>query len=188
MKLPQVKPQPLSLGHSFGGHAFGLLPNHYKNFRGMYVFATGAGWRGWMTRRESMRANLLWNAILPALTFFKGYTPRCQCWEWVKICLMGSISSGDNGANIRIIFLMTQFVSEKCKKICPNKGALLWRQTRWMICGHCQNLRDAFMQGYTNADLTLLDIPLTASLPKIGHMGYFRASAQPLWGKCLIMD
>ena len=41
----------------------------------MYVFATGAGWRGWMTRRESMRVNLLWNAILPTLTFFKGYTP-----------------------------------------------------------------------------------------------------------------
>ena len=45
--------------------------------------------------------------------------------------------------------------------------------------------RDAFMQGYTNADLTLLDIPLTASLPKIGHMGYFRASAQPLWENVL---
>ena len=39
------------VGHSFGGHAFGLLPNHHK-ISGMYVFATGAGWRGWMTRRE----------------------------------------------------------------------------------------------------------------------------------------
>jgi predicted alpha/beta hydrolase len=35
------------VGHSFGGHAFGLLPNHDRVAR-FYTFATGAGWHGWM--------------------------------------------------------------------------------------------------------------------------------------------
>ena len=35
------------VGHSFGGHAFGLLPNHDRVAR-FYTFATGAGWAGWM--------------------------------------------------------------------------------------------------------------------------------------------
>ena len=33
------------VGHSFGGHAFGLLPNHQRVGR-FYTFATGAGWHG----------------------------------------------------------------------------------------------------------------------------------------------
>ncbi|HHP8203132.1 TPA: alpha/beta fold hydrolase, partial [Acinetobacter baumannii] len=41
--------------------------------------------------------------------------------------------------------------------------------------------RNAFMQGYKNADVQLIDIPLTKSLPKIGHMGYFRSDSKVLW-------
>lgn len=35
------------VGHSYGGHAFGLLPNHRK-VAGFCVFGTGAGWHGYM--------------------------------------------------------------------------------------------------------------------------------------------
>ncbi|MDZ4334339.1 MAG: alpha/beta fold hydrolase, partial [Pseudomonas sp.] len=34
------------VGHSFGGHAFGLLPNH-DQVQGFYTYGTGAGWHGW---------------------------------------------------------------------------------------------------------------------------------------------
>jgi iron complex outermembrane receptor protein len=42
---------PLYLvGHSYGGHAFGLLSNHH-NVAGFYVFGTGAGWLLLVTAR-----------------------------------------------------------------------------------------------------------------------------------------
>jgi predicted alpha/beta hydrolase len=42
---------PLYLvGHSYGGHAFGLLFNHHK-VAGFYVFGTGAGWLLLVTAR-----------------------------------------------------------------------------------------------------------------------------------------
>ena len=171
------------VGHSFGGHAFGLLPNHYK-ISGMYVFATGAGWRGWMTRRESIRVNLLWNAILPALTFFKGYTPMSMLGMGEDLPY-GVYQQWRQWCKYPHYFFDDPIVSEKMQEkfaqinvpiVAANAVDDLWALPK---------SRDAFMQGYINADLTLLDIPLTASLPKIGHMGYFRASAQPLWENVL---
>ena len=41
------------------------------------------------------------------------------------------------------------------------------------------------MQGYKNAPVICKDISLTSSMPKIGHMGYFRAHAVPLWDEVL---
>jgi predicted alpha/beta hydrolase len=52
------------VGHSFGGHALGLLPNHDRIARA-YLFAMGAGWHGWMPPLERVRAQVLWNVVLP---------------------------------------------------------------------------------------------------------------------------
>jgi predicted alpha/beta hydrolase len=42
--------------------------------------------------------------------------------------------------------------------------------------------RDAFMAGYRNAARHTLDIdPANIGLRAIGHMGYFRTDAMPLW-------
>jgi predicted alpha/beta hydrolase len=42
--------------------------------------------------------------------------------------------------------------------------------------------RDAFMAGYRSASVRAVDIdPAAFGLPGIGHMGYFRANAEPLW-------
>jgi predicted alpha/beta hydrolase len=46
--------------------------------------------------------------------------------------------------------------------------------------------RDAFMAGYTNAARQTLDIdPARMGLRTIGHMGYFRVNAKPLWASAL---
>jgi predicted alpha/beta hydrolase len=46
--------------------------------------------------------------------------------------------------------------------------------------------RDAFFRGYVNAPITAIDIePAARSLPPLGHIGYFRASAEPLWHEAL---
>ncbi|XLV72048.1 alpha/beta fold hydrolase [Ralstonia syzygii subsp. celebesensis] len=62
------------VGHSYGGHAFGLLPNHRK-VAGFYVFGTGAGWHGYMPLGERLRVLAMWNTVLPVLTWWKGYCP-----------------------------------------------------------------------------------------------------------------
>jgi predicted alpha/beta hydrolase len=46
--------------------------------------------------------------------------------------------------------------------------------------------RDAFMAGYRNAARQTLDIdPAHIGLRAIGHMGYFRVDAIPLWESAL---
>ncbi|WP_232366451.1 alpha/beta hydrolase family protein [Salinimonas sediminis] len=60
---------PLFLvGHSYGGHAFGLLPNHNK-ISGFYVYGTGAGWHGYMPLSEKLKVLTMWNIVLPILTW-----------------------------------------------------------------------------------------------------------------------
>lgn len=60
------------VGHSFGGHALGLLPNHRK-ITAAYCFGTGAGWAGWMPRLEALKVRFLWRCILPLIVARKGY-------------------------------------------------------------------------------------------------------------------
>lgn len=60
------------VGHSYGGHAFGLLPGHERVQR-LATFATGAGWHGWMPPLERLRVKLLWNVVGPLLVRTTGY-------------------------------------------------------------------------------------------------------------------
>jgi predicted alpha/beta hydrolase len=62
------------VGHSYGGHAFGLLPNHERVAR-FVTFATGAGWHGWMPFAERLRVLAMWRVMGPLLTRWKGYLP-----------------------------------------------------------------------------------------------------------------
>jgi hypothetical protein len=62
------------VGHSYGGHAFGLLPNHQRVAR-FVTFATGAGWHGWMPFAERLRVLAMWRVLGPLLTSWKGYLP-----------------------------------------------------------------------------------------------------------------
>ena len=55
------------IGHSFGGHAFGMLPNHPKVAR-FYTLATGAGWHGWMPALEKLKVQILWRILRPLMT------------------------------------------------------------------------------------------------------------------------
>jgi predicted alpha/beta hydrolase len=60
------------VGHSFGGHAFGLLPNQERVAR-FYTFATRAGWHGWMSHAERLKVAFLWRVVGPLLVRWKGY-------------------------------------------------------------------------------------------------------------------
>jgi predicted alpha/beta hydrolase len=166
------------VGHSFGGHAFGLLPNHHK-VKCIYIFGTGAGWHGYMPKTEAVKIKVLWELVLPILAQWKGYIPMSLIGmgedlpygvyqQWKRWCKFPHYFFDDP----QVPEIAEQFTKVTTPIIAANALDDLWAMPK---------SRNAFMQGYKNADVQLIDIPLTKSLPKIGHMGYFRSDSKMLW-------
>ncbi|GAB6259973.1 alpha/beta hydrolase family protein [Photobacterium sp. R1] len=166
------------IGHSYGGHAFGLLPNH-QNVSGFYVFGTGAGWHGYMPFSEQVKVLTMWNLVLPVLTWWKGYCawnilgmgadlPRQAFSQWRHWCRFRHYFFDDpNMAGIE-----TLYQSVQTPIVAANALDDLWAMPE---------SRDAFVQHYSNAPLTRLNLSPEILGGKIGHMGYFRKHAEPLW-------
>ncbi len=167
------------VGHSFGGHAFGLLPNHERVAR-FYTFATGAGWHGWMPRSEQLKVLLMWNVAGPLLVRLSGFLswsklgmgedlPRGVFLDWRHWCRFPRYFLDDPN--------MTHVVQRFAEVKTPIKAANalddLWAPPA---------SRDAFMSGYRGTPWQAIDIdPRRSGLGPIGHMGYFRRKAEPLW-------
>lgn len=170
------------LGHSYGGHAFGLLPNHAK-VAGFYVFGTGAGWHGYMPLSERLRVLTMWNVVLPVLTWWKGYCPWKMLGlgedlptdvyrQWRHWCQYRRYFFDDpamRGIELQYAEVLTPIVA-------ANALDDLWATP-------CS--RDAFMMAYSSAPLIRQDIDPLLAGGEIGHMGYFRQAAEPLWGNAL---
>ena len=174
---------PLYLvGHSYGGHAFGLLPNHHK-VAGFQVFGTGAGWHGWMPLGERLKVLAMWRIVLPLLTWWKGYCP------W-KLLGMGEDLPVDAYRQWRhwcgfpryffddpaMVGIEREYATVTTPIIAANALDDLWALPA---------SRDAFMPGYRNAPVVRQDIDPEALGSPIGHMGYFRPQAEPLWERML---
>ena len=113
---------PLFLvGHSYGGQALGLTPNHDK-VSAMYCFGTGAGWHGYMPLKEKIKVQVIWNIIFPPMVAITGYYLGVNS-IWVQIYLKGSTSNGVDGVKIPLTFL--QILSNK---ICMNNMPRLKRR------------------------------------------------------------
>jgi len=172
------------VGHSFGGHAFGLLPNHHRVAR-FYTFATGAGWHGWMPRVEQWKVLLMWRVVGPLLTRWKGYLawsklgmgedlPLGVYREWKHWCRFPRYFFDDPATAPHVQGL---FDGVTTPIRAANATDDLWAPP---------SSRDAFMSGYRNAEWEAIDIePHTNGLGAIGHMGYFRRTARPLWEETL---
>lgn len=176
--------RPLVLvGHSFGGHAFGLLPNHDR-IRGLYTFATGAGWHGYMPRLEQAKVLLLWHVIGPIVTRLYGYLR----WSWLGMgedLPLGVYRWWKRWCRNPAYFfedpLMTDVVRsfETVRQPIVAANAL---DDAWAP----PESRDAFMGGYVNADWRGVDIDPSASTDgRVGHLGYFRTAARALWDPAL---
>lgn len=170
------------VGHSFGGHALGLLPNHHK-ITSAYCFGTGAGWAGWMPRLEAFKVRLLWSCVLPLIVAYKGYMawsmlgmgddlPLGVYKDWRRWCahphyffddpLMAPVAS--LYAEVRMPCVFANAVDDP------------WAPPA---------SRDAFLKGYRNAPLLTRDLHPETKKHPIGHMGYFRASATDAWDEVL---
>lgn len=170
------------VGHSFGGHAFGLLPNHACVER-FYVYGVGAGWHGWMPRLEGLRVRFAWKVLLPLLTRWKGYMPSKLLGmgenlpmgvyrQWRRWCEFPHYFFDDPDA----AELTYQFPRVHTPIIAANALDDAWAPPR---------SRDAFMQGYRNAPVETVDLDPRGGLGAIGHFGYFRPQAQSLWDETL---
>ena len=167
------------VGHSFGGHAFGLLPNHDKVAK-LYTFATGAGWHGWMPKSEQFKVLFLWKFMAPLLVRWKGYLawsklgmgedlPQGVFRDWKHWCQFPRYFFDDPAMS----HIRGKFGSVKTPIMAANAFDDLWA---------LPVSRDAFMSGYPEGIWQVTNIdPATVGLKSIGHMGYFRRNAQPLW-------
>lgn len=173
---------PLYLvGHSFGGHALGMLPNH-RRLSGCYAFGVGAGWHGWMPWYESLRVRFMWATVLPLLTRWKGYSPWAMLgigedlpdgvfWQWRHWCRYPRYFFDDPQQR----WVHEAYASVRTPLVAATSLDDLWAMPR---------SRDAFFDGYCNAPQTRVDLD-PAKCGKLGHMGYFRREAQPLWAAVL---
>lgn len=166
------------IGHSYGGHAFGLLPNH-RRVAGFYVFGTGAGWHGYMPPAERLRVLFMWKLVLPLLTWWKGYCPWKMLGigedlpadayrQWRYWCQFPHYFFDDPAMR----GIEQEFASVRTPIRAANALDDLWASPQ---------SRDAFIQGYRNAPLTREDLDPRRAGGKVGHMGYFRQTAEPLW-------
>jgi predicted alpha/beta hydrolase len=174
------------IGHSYGGHALGLLPNHHKVSR-CYTLGTGAGWHGWMPLLERLKVQFMWNVLFPVLVAWKGYLPwkmlglgedmpRDAYQQWKRWCGMPHYFFDDPQ--------VCEMKKLQFAQVRTPITAAVALDDLWALPAS----RDAFMDYYSNASVIRRDIdPQTFSLAfgAMGHMGYFRASAQPLWDEIL---
>lgn len=168
------------VGHSLGGHLFGLLPNHHK-VSGLYTFATGAGWHGHMSTGERLKAVVMWNTLAPLLAATKGYLawsvigmgedlPLKVYQQWRRWC-----------QNPHYFFDDPQMAATvaRYREVCTPIVAANATDDAWAP----PKSRDAFMgAGYVNAPWKGIDLtPQGLRVRHIGHMGYFRPGAESLW-------
>lgn len=170
------------VGHSHGGQAIGLLPNHAA-ISACYSLGCGAGWTGWMPTREALKVRALWGAVLPLIVACKGYMawsllgmgsdlPLGVYKDWKRWCAYPHYFFDDPA----MAYLAENYASVRMPCLFAASEDDLWAPPR---------SRDAFIKGYCNAPVTTLDIPSRAHGAPMGHMGYFHRSARALWGELL---
>lgn len=171
------------VGHSYGGHAFGLLPNHHK-VEALYTFATGAGWHGWMPPLERLRVQLMWNVLGPLIVRAKGYL----AWRWMG---MGEDLPVDVYRQWKRWCGYPRYFFQD-PEMAHLKAGFDSVRSPIMACNALDDLwarpasRNAFMAGYGNVRWQSRDVdPRSAGMGAIGHMGYFRERCSPLWEEAL---
>ena len=167
------------VGHSYGGHAFGLLPGK-ERVQSFATFATGAGWHGWMPIPERLRVLFMWRVIGPLMVQTHGYLawsllgmgedlPRDVFLQWRKWCQWPRYFFEDPE--------LTHFAAQFAEVTVPIR-AINATDDKWAP----PTSRDAFMSAYQSAQLESLTIePMSLGMASIGHMGYFRPQAKTLW-------
>jgi predicted alpha/beta hydrolase len=169
-------------GHSFGGHALGMLPSP-ERIHAAWFCGSGAGWSGYMPLLERVKVELIWRVISPLAVRLKGYAPMSWfgagedlppgVWQdWRRWCGMPrycfddpELQGSDFLARYRQVRTPMQFL---------NADDDLWA---------LPTSRDAFVDAaYSAAQPARQTLsPHHFGVSTIGHMGYFRPALATLW-------
>jgi predicted alpha/beta hydrolase len=172
------------VGHSFAGHAMGLMPDGGRA-NAMYTFGSGAGWAGWMPPAERRRVWMLWNLIGPPVVGLLGYLPMkrlglggedlpaCVYRQWRHWCGFPRYFFDDPSANAN--GRLNGFAQARYPLAAANALDDLWALPA---------SRDAFFSGYTATKVEGIDLDPREHGP-MGHMGYFRRGRERLWDDAL---
>lgn len=167
------------VGHSYGGQALGLTPNH-QLIKAMYCFGTGAGWHGYMPLSEHIKVQVIWNIVFPPMVAASGYLPWSKFkmgadlpknvyQQWRKWCNNPTYCFGDP---------KHKYLHDVYAQIKTPIYAVAALDDAWALPAS----RHAFMQHYTQAPMHYIDItPQQYGLKDIGHMGYFRKGSEKIW-------
>ena len=170
------------VGHSFGGHALGLLPDPNK-ITAACSFGSGAGWAGWMPKAEARKVRFLWRFVLPVIVSLKGYMawsllgmgddlPKGVYSAWKQWCQYPHYFFDDPNM---------EYIKEKYAQLsipCLYATAV---DDPWAP----PKSRDAFVKALTNAMLETQNIEPRDQQAAIGHMGYFLSNMEWLWQSAL---
>jgi predicted alpha/beta hydrolase len=160
------------VGHSFAGHAIGLLPEP-QLLKAAYICAAGAGWHGWMPKAAQRKVWLMWHVLGPVGTRLLGYMPGKRLGlgedlplsvyrQWKYWCQFPHYFFDDP----RSADLVRGFANVSLPIAAAN--AL---DDDWALPAS----RDAFFKGYARAQVQRIDLtPASLGVPAVGHMGYFR--------------
>jgi predicted alpha/beta hydrolase len=168
-------------GHSFGGHAIGMLPQG-NQLKAAWACGVGAGYSGYMPFLERLKVELLWRVLAPIGSRVYGFGPMSKfgigedlplgCYQdWKRWCGLPHYFFDDPA--LQGSAFLQRFAEIRVPLAFVNALDDLWAPAA---------SRDAFIQGYRQAVLTRLDLqPANFSVKSIGHMGYFRQNMAPLW-------
>lgn len=163
------------VGHSFGGHAFGQLPDPNVTL-GLYTVATGAAWSGYMPLGERVKVETMWNVIGPPVTRWCGYLPG-RAWggedmplgiyaDWKRWSSMPKYFFDDARVSMQAVFdrvrVPVMAVTASDDTWAPPKSVKV------------------FMSHYRNAPLTFeTQTPGELGVRTVGHMGHFKKDVLP---------
>ncbi|WP_302174799.1 alpha/beta fold hydrolase [uncultured Hydrogenophaga sp.] len=171
------------VGHSYGGHALGLLPDP-QQVMAAWTFATGAGWHGWMPPLERLRVLFMWRLLGPLMTRRAGYLPWSRLGmgedlpldvyrQWRHWCRFPRYFFDDPSMSP----VTERFGQVRFPIVAVNALDDAWAPPA---------SRDAFMAGYRRAPVRTITVdPRASGIGPVGHMGYFRPQAQVLWNDAL---
>lgn len=163
------------VGHSFGGHAFGQLPDPNRTL-GLYTVASGAAWSGYMPLGERMKVEFMWNVLGPPVTALRGYLPG-RAWggedmplgiyvDWKRWSQRPKYFFDDPSLDMQSIFDRV-----RVPVIGVTASDDLWAPPSSM---------KAFLSHYRHAPLHLeTQTPGELGVRAVGHMGHFKKDALP---------
>lgn len=171
----------LGVGHSFGGHAFGLMPGNDRHAKVATVASQSGHWR-FLAPHEQWRVYALMKVLAPAAVALSGYMPGRRLGlgedlptgvlvEWRRWCLMPDYFYSDPTLD-----LLANFKALTAPVLAVGLSDDPWATPHAI---------DHMVAGFVSAKVTRLTLtPAEAGVARVGHLGFFRPEHRTtLWPK-----